>query len=144
MNEEKRERSYSTMTEAELAAWDAEIDADFQRHMEAVRLAGRRKRGGWHIGGPWEFWVAVRSQTLNGAALTVAMYVYRQTVVRRRRTVKLVSSELIELKVDRSGRHKALRILEAAGLVRLHSPSARRAPEVELLWSPNSDSAVAE
>jgi hypothetical protein len=30
MNEQKEGRRYSTMTEAELAAWDREIEADFQ------------------------------------------------------------------------------------------------------------------
>jgi hypothetical protein len=139
VSEQKKERHYSTLTEAEAAQWDAEMDADQQKAMAAIKQAGKRKRGQRHIGGPWEFWTTVRSRTLNGAALTVAMYVYRRTVLFRRRTLTLVGSELAELKVDRTGRHRALLTLAAAGLVKLHQSPPGSASKVELLWKPSLD-----
>jgi hypothetical protein len=86
-----------------------------------------------------EFWVAVRAHLLNGNVLTVAMHIYRQTMVRHDRTVKLAGQELAELRVNRKERHKALHVLAAAGLIRLRLPAPGRATEVELLWRPSSD-----
>ena len=38
--------------EHDLAAWDAEIEADFQRVVGATKVAGQRKRGRRHVGFP--------------------------------------------------------------------------------------------
>ena len=140
MSEQEKERHYATMTEAEKAAWDAEIETDYERVQATTKRPGKLRHGRRLIGAPREFWIAVRSHTLNSAALTVATYVYHRTTVCRCRTVKLVGSELAELRVDRSGRHKALRILAAAGLVRLHRAPSGSASMVELLWKPSPDS----
>ena len=37
MNEQKKERHYSTMTPAELAEWDVEIEAEQAKEMAAVK-----------------------------------------------------------------------------------------------------------
>jgi hypothetical protein len=136
MNEQKKERHYSTLTEAEAREWDAEIEVDYARAVAAMKLPGKLKRERRHVGCPWGFLVDVRSRTLNGATLVVALYIFHLIARNKSRTVKLSGAELAELKVDRSGRHKALRILAAAELIRLHQSPPGCAAQVELLWRP--------
>lgn len=146
MSEQKEERRYSTMTQAELDAWDAEIEVDYRKAVAATKRPGKLKRDQRFVGCPWGFLVDVRSRTLNGAALVVALYVFRMAAKSKSRTVKLSGAELAELKVGRIGRHKALHILAAAGLIRLHRAARGRAGNVELLWRPypNSNGTVSK
>ena len=120
MSEQKKERHYSTMTQAELDEWDAEWEADYAKAVAAIKRPRKLRRDQRHVGCPWGFLTDVRARTLNAAALVVALYVFHLVIRNKSRVVKLTGAELTELKVGRSGRHKALRILAAAGLVQLH------------------------
>jgi hypothetical protein len=137
MSEQKKERHHSTMTQAELDAWDAETEADYQKTVSATTRPGKRKRARY-IGCPWEFFVDVRRRTHGSTALTVALYVYRQTRVHRSQTITLSGAELAELGVDRSRKREALMSLEAAGIVRLSRAGSGQSTEVTLLWRPAS------
>lgn len=44
MNEQKKERYYSTMTPAELAEWDVEIEAEQAKEMAAVKRLAKTRR----------------------------------------------------------------------------------------------------
>ena len=136
MSEPKPKRHYSTLTEAEKAEWDAEIDAEYQEAVAATKRPAKLKRDQRLIGCPWGFLADVRARTLNATALVVALYVFHLIIRNKSRIVKLTGAELTELKVDRSGRHKALRILAAAGLVQLHPSPPGCAAMVELVWRP--------
>ena len=91
-----------------------------------------------YIGCPWEFLVDVRRRTRGSTALIVALYVYRQTQVRRGQAVTLSGPELAELGVDRSRKREALLSLEAAGIVRMSQTGSGQKTEVTLLWRPTS------
>ena len=120
-------------TERDLAEWDAEIEAEFQRVVAATKTAGRKKRGQRLVGFPFAFLADVCRSTEGRAPLVVAMLIYRRTCVCNSRTVTLPGVELTELGVDRSMKRKALAQLEAAGLVRVERASGRTA-KVTLLW----------
>jgi len=119
----------------DLAEWDAEIEADFQRAVAAGKAAGRHKRSRRLVACPWAFLVDVCRLTEGRAALAVAVYVYRRTYVCTSQTVTLPTAELAELGVDRSLKQKALARLEAAGLIRIENTKGRSA-KVTLLWQP--------
>jgi hypothetical protein len=138
MNEQKKERHHTTMTPAELAEWDAEIEADVEKAEAATKQSGRRKRARRHIGCPWEFYADVCRLTRGRTALTVALYVYRQTQVRRHRTVTLSGVELVELGVHLGRKWTTLRNLEDVGIVRLRRAGPGQRMEVTLLWRSTS------
>jgi hypothetical protein len=121
----------------DLAAWDAEIEADFQRAVEATRRPRQRHRRR-HIGCPWEFLVDVCQRTRRRAAMALALYIYRRTEVCRDPTVKLLGPELAELGINRRRWHEALRKLQAVGLVQLHKSPPGQKTEVTLLWRPSA------
>jgi hypothetical protein len=87
-----------------------------------------------YIGCPWEFFrTAVR--TTNGkAALVLALMIYRRGKVRKSQTVTLPPGELTALGITRKTSHKALRQLQAAGLVQLHPTAPGHKTIITLLW----------
>jgi hypothetical protein len=123
----------SKATERDLAEWDAEIEADFQRTVAATRTAGRKKRGERLVGFPFAFLVAVCQQTEGRATLVVAALVYRRSRVCNSRTVTLPGAELSELGITRPQKFKALARLEDAGLIRIEK-AVGRSVKVTLLW----------
>jgi hypothetical protein len=120
----------------DLAEWDAEIEAEFQREVAATNRAGRLKRGVRLVAFPWAFLVDVNRLTEGRTTLNVAMYIYRRTHVCHSQTVMLPIGELGELGIDRKRRHEALTMLEAAGLVRLERMAPGRSAKVTLTWKP--------
>jgi hypothetical protein len=126
------------MSPAELAEWDAEIEAEFQRVVTATtKRPGKRERKRRHFGGPWEFIAHVCRLTRGRSALVVALYVYHRTVVCRTQTVELIGAELAELGVTKSCRHWALQRLQDVGVVRLNWEAASQRLKVSLLWRPS-------
>ena len=119
-----------------LAEWDAEIEAQFQRVIGATKAAGRRKRGGQHVGFPWAFLVDVCRLTEGRNALVVAIYIYRRTHVCRSLTVSLPAAELAEVGVTRRRKNEALIKLRNAGLVEIETATGRTA-KVTLTWQPH-------
>ena len=133
MNEQKK-RHYSTMTTAELAEWDAEIEADFQREMREMRREARRRRGRWYIHCPWEFLANVCRLTRGRTPLVVALCVFRQALIHRGQTVTLKGAELAELGIDPRRKREALRSLEVGGIIQLHQAKPGRKTRVRLRW----------
>ena len=137
MNEQKKD--YASMTQAELDADDAKTEAEFRRLQEATKLPRKRKRARQHIGCPWEFLVTVRQHIQGSAALLVALCVYRQMAREKRYgALTLPGPDLVELGVNRSLKQRALRDLEAAGIVRLVDKGPGQKIEVTLLWRPTT------
>jgi len=118
----------------DLAEWDAEIEAEFQRAVAATKRAGRLKRGRKLVAFPLAFSVDVCRRTEGRTALVVAMLIYRRTHVCRSQTVTLPASELAEHGITRRRKNEALATLEAAGLVRLERMAAGRSTKVTLTW----------
>ena len=125
------------MTERDLDEWDAEIEADFRRHVAATKATGQRKRGAKLMGAPVALWVDVCRLTEGRTALVVAVLIYRRTHVCRSRTVTLPTSELAELGIARNRKAEALADLEAAGLIRIEKTGPGRAVKVTLTWQPS-------
>jgi hypothetical protein len=126
-----------TAAKRDLAEWDREIEADFQRAVAAAKKAGQLKRGRRHVGAPLNFLIDVCQRTEGRTALIVAIYTYRRTHVCRSQTVTLPASELAELGISLRQKNKALGKLEAAGLVRLGKVAPGRATKVTLTWQPS-------
>ena len=103
----------------DLAEWDAEIEADFRRTVAKARAAGRKRRGQRHVGAPLAFLAEVCRLTQGRAPLAVALLIYRRTCMKRSLTVTLPSAELAALEISPRLKQKALRRLEAAGLIRI-------------------------
>jgi hypothetical protein len=122
------------VTERDLDEWDAEIEADFARAVQATKKVGRRKRGRRLIGCPMAFLADVCRLTEGRTAAIVALCIYRQTCVCHSQTVTLPADELAELGIIRQRKNEALSELEAAGLVRLEKVAAGRATKVTLKW----------
>jgi hypothetical protein len=120
----------------DLAEWDAEIEADFQRAVAATRKIGRSKRRQRLVACPWGFLADVCRLTEGRAALVVAMYIYRRTHVCSSRTVTLPAAELAELGISRWVKADALGRLQAAGLVGIEESLPGRTAKVTLLWKP--------
>jgi hypothetical protein len=123
--------------ERDLAQWDAEIEAAFQRHVAATKTAGRRKKGERLVAFPWAFLVDVCQRTEGRTALVVAEYIYRRTHVCNSQTVTLPTGELEELGIIRQRKNEALAKLETAGLIRIEKVAPGRAVKVTLTWRPS-------
>ena len=126
----------STETKRDLAEWDAEIEAEFQRTVRATKIAGQRKRGRRHVGFPLEFLIDVCRSTEGRTALVVAAILYRRTHVCRSPTVTLPAAELAEVGITRRRKNEALSRLQAAGLIRVESVPTGCSAKVTLTWQP--------
>ena len=127
-------QQHRARTSEEVAAWDAEIEADFRRVVAGHRAAGHKKRRQRMVAFPLAFLIDVSRRTKNGATLIVAMLIYRRTHVCKCRTVTLPGAELTEVGVDKDHKFRALAKLEAAGLIRVER-AVGRTSRVTLLWS---------
>ena len=119
--------------ERDLAEWDAEIEAEFQRTVRQAKAAGRHQRGRRFIGCPTAFMADVCRKTEGRTALVVALCIYRRTRVGHTKTVTLPAAELAGLGVTRGRKQEALARLEEAGLVKVEN-STGRAAQITLTW----------
>jgi hypothetical protein len=95
-----------------------------------------------HVGIPFGFIADVVSRTRGRHALLLALHVFRRSVVQRSKTIRLVSAELSEWRVDRKEQSRALAALEAAGLVvTVRAPG--RKTVVTLCWPRGGSGSVA-
>jgi hypothetical protein len=129
-----RLKTGAEMTAAELAEWDADIEAEYQRVVAAAKTAGRKKRGQRLVGFPFAFLADVCRLTEGRATLVVAALIYRRTHVCGNRTVTLPSAESAELGIDRLLKRKPLSRLAAAGLIRIETAGPGQTVKVTLLW----------
>jgi hypothetical protein len=122
------------MMKRDLAAWDAEIEAEFRRTVASTKAAERKNCGRRLIGSPMAFAVDVYRSTEGRAAYVVAQLIYRRTRVCNSRTVTLPNAELAAFGIERSVKRKALTQLAAAGLIRVERNTAGRTSTITLLW----------
>ena len=79
--------------------------------------AGAGKR---HIGCPLKWFALVFPIVRGKNELAVALYIYRLRIVRRSRTVTVANERLLtELGINRFAKHRALRRLADAGVIRI-------------------------
>jgi hypothetical protein len=124
-------------SQRDLAEWDAEIEADFQRCIAANKRAGRLKQGRKHIGCPLAFAIDVCRLTKGRTALVVAICIFRRTCIKHSPTVTLPAEELAEFDINRPRKWEALVQLEAAGLIRIGREGTGRSVKVTLTWRPS-------
>jgi hypothetical protein len=111
-------------------------------------IGSRRKRkrktdpqtGKW-IGCPWEFFQAATCAAKGKAALALALMIYRRCKVRENRTITLPPDELADLNIPRNTCRQALRQLQTARLIRLHSIAPGHKARITLLWPPRAEAA---
>jgi hypothetical protein len=123
-------------TKRDLAEWDAEIEADFQRAVRTNKAVGARKRGRRHVGFPLAFLADVCRLTEGRTTLVVAICIYRRTHIHRNQTITLPADELLALGINRQRKHEALTRLQAAGLIRIEKAPVGQSVKVTLLWQP--------
>jgi hypothetical protein len=121
------------MAERDLAEWDREIEADFQRAVSKTKSAGRAKRGRRLVGAPIAFVADVCQRTEGRTALVVALLLYRRTRVCKSQTVTLPRAELANLGVSQRSNRKALARLKAASVIQTDTAKGR-STKVTLLW----------
>jgi hypothetical protein len=122
------------MPNRDLAEWDAEIEADFQRAVRATKADGQRKQRRRHVGFPLAFLEDVCRLTEGRTALVLAIFIYRRTHVCRSATVTLPSEELNALGISRQRKAEGLARLQTAGLIRVEDGQAGRSAKVTLIW----------
>ena len=108
-----------------------------------IGLAGerhrhRQRRHPHHIGCPWEFFQAAVRATKGQVALVLAQVIYRRCHVCKSRTITLPPDELAALGITRRTGHRALRQLQAVGLIRLHPIAPGHKAVITLLWPPRA------
>jgi hypothetical protein len=105
------------------------------RECEVVTIALQDERRGtkW-IGCSLEFFQNVARTTKGKVALMLALTIYRRCQVCKSQTNTLPPDELAALAITRDNSHKALRKLEAAGLVQLHPIVPGHKTVITLLW----------
>lgn len=84
------------------------------------------------LGAPFEFVAHVRRKTRGEVVLLLAIYIYRRTVVCKRKTVDLRGDELAELGISRQTADWALRKLQTASVVQSHNEGRGRRVRVTL------------
>jgi hypothetical protein len=99
---------------------------------------GRQRPHPRHIGCPWEFFQAVVRATKGQVALVLAQVIYRRCQVCKSRTITLPPDELGALGITRRTGHRALRQLQAVGLIRRHPIAPGRKVVITLLWPPRA------
>jgi hypothetical protein len=102
-----------------------------------VELEGKR-RGTRYIGCPLEFFQAAVRTTKGQVALVLAQVIYRRCQVCKSRTITLPPDELAALGISRRTGHRALRQLQAIGLIRLHPIASGHKTRITLLWPPRA------
>jgi hypothetical protein len=110
------------------------------REIESRRKQNRKtvpQTGKW-IGCPWEFFQAATCAAKGKAALALALMIYRRCKVRENRTITLPPDELADLNIPRNTCRQALRQLQTARLIRLHSIAPGHKARITLLWPPRA------
>jgi hypothetical protein len=82
----------------------------------AFRRTGKAR----FMGAPLTLWIDLNRRTKSLTVGTLAVYIYRRTIVCGGRTVKLRLADLEALSVKRHSRRRALRQLADWGYIRIH------------------------
>jgi hypothetical protein len=130
------------VTDRDFAEWDREIEVDFRREMRRQSEAARKRRMAMrHIGCPLEyFFKLARARNRTVASILVGMHLYRRHYLTNKKStglhkaVALSSTDLIDLGVSRWTAARALKSLEAAGLVVIQPAKRGRKARVMVSW----------
>ena len=111
------------------------IDPDQIESILAERAAASRRtrNSDKHVGAPLNFVSDVCRLTEGRATLVVALLVYRRTRINGSNTVKLPTSDLAGMGIDRRRKREALIQLVRAGLIRVRNSRGRSA-SITLKW----------
>lgn len=111
------------------------IDPDQIELILAERAAASRRtrNSDKHVGAPLNFVSDVCRLTEGRATLVVALLVYRRTRINGSNTVKLPTSDLAGMGIDRRRKREALIQLVRAGLIRVRNSRGRSA-SITLKW----------
>jgi hypothetical protein len=91
-----------------------------------VKKPPARRRSDRFIGCPISWLKRVRPTVRSAEQLVVALYIYRLTVVRRSKTVRVSNAELQrEFGIERRVKYRTLSCLERAGLIRIEGKTGR-------------------
>jgi hypothetical protein len=125
----------------DLAEWDAEIEADFQRAVAGAKAAGRRRQRNKFIGCPPEFFKRLaRIPSRTSAPLVIGMVLYRRHYIVNRMTtgapkpIGIPQAGLSELELSRWTVRRALKKLEAAALIEIHPTKPGQKTRITVLW----------
>jgi hypothetical protein len=120
------------MTSRDLAAWDAEIEAEFQRATRGARN-GKRKRAGQFVKVPL-WWAEQAARATGTPKAFLWIWLLHLAWKARSNTFPLPNKQLYARGVHRNTKTRTLRELEAAGLIRVER-RARKSPMVTLLFT---------
>jgi HTH domain len=115
------------MVERDLAEWDREIEANFQRAIATTRAAGKRKR---KTAEPFVkvplWWIRLATEATRTPKALVAIELLRASWKAQSTTFALPSGRLKQYGLSRTTIWRALQQLKAAGLVaiELHGQKA--------------------
>jgi hypothetical protein len=126
----------SEETKRNLAEWDTEIEAEFQRAVRATKAKGKRKSEQRLIGCPLGFLADVCRLTEGRTTLVVALCIYRRVCIEKTQTITLPTDGLSDFGIDRRRKREALIRLQVAGLIKIGKAPIGRPVKVTLKWQP--------
>ena len=118
-------------TERDLAEWDAEIEAAFQRKVVATKLAGRKKTVEPFVKVPL-WWITAATKATNNRKALVCIELLYASWKAKSLTFPLPNARLQKRGITRETKRRALRDLERGGLIIVERPS-RKTPIVTLI-----------
>ena len=118
-------------TERDLAEWDAEIEAAFQREVVATKLAGRKKTVEPFVKVPL-WWITAATKATNNRKALVCIELLYASWKAKSLTFPLPNARLQKQGITRETKRRALRDLERGGLIIVERPS-RKTPIVTLI-----------
>ena len=118
-------------TERDLAEWDAEIEAAFQRKVVATQLAGRKKTVEPFVKVPL-WWITAATKATNNRKALVCIELLYASWKAKSLTFPLPNARLQKRGITRETKRRALRDLERGGLIIVERPS-RKTPIVTLI-----------
>jgi hypothetical protein len=120
------------MTDRDLAEWDAEIEANFQRAVAATKTNGRRKRTTEPFVKVPLWWIEGAAKATKSPTILVLIEILRLRWLTQRSTVTLSNARLRKLGVNRKVKYHVLRDLVRAHFVSVEWGTGK-APRVTLL-----------
>lgn len=135
MNEQKKERHHSTMTQAELDAWDAEIEVDIAKAKGAAKQSTKPRRKKFQANFvifPVRWIDALARANANGNTYELALRLLVEAHARAHLGGDVVlSSEVTGL--PRNSKYRAARKLQALGLIRIEPRGVKQSPVIRVL-----------
>jgi hypothetical protein len=135
VNEQKKVRHYSTMTQAELNAWDAEMDAKQAAEIAARKLAAKSRRQKFQtsfIIFPMRWIEALENGNADRSTHRLALRLLVAAHAREHQGGEIVLSSEVT-KLQRNNKYRAAEKLQALGLVRIERRGLKQSPIIHIL-----------